>query len=108
MGSAHYRVEWTDEAEGDALHIVSHFDSRINATRMITKFERKAISLEAFPMLGRIVPELERIGVVKFREVFLGPWRMQYEIRGHIVFIVAIFDGRRDLAAVLFERFVRP
>lgn len=108
MGSARYRVEWTDEAEGDALHIVSHFDSRINADRTITKFERKAISLEIFPTRGRIVPELERIGVVTFREVFLGPWRMQYEIRGQVVFIVAIFDGRRDLGDVLFERFVRP
>jgi toxin ParE1/3/4 len=108
MGAVRYRVEWTDEAEGDALHIVRHFDSRSNAVRMITKFERKAASLESLPMIGRIVPELERIGVVNFREVFIGPWRMQYEIRGYTVFIVAVFDGRRDLAAVLFERFVRP
>ena len=102
MGEVHYRVEWTEEAEGDAQHIVGHFASRINAERFITKFERQAASLTTYPTRGRIVPELERIGVVKFREVYLGPWRMQYEIRGHNVFIAAIFDGRRDLADVLF------
>ena len=108
MGSLRYGVEWTVEAEGDALSIVGHFDSRINAEKVITKFDRKASSLAVFPMTGRIVPELERIGVVKYREVFIGPWRMQYEIQGRVVFIVAVLDGRRDLADVLFERFVRP
>ncbi len=69
MGSVHYRVEWTEEAERDALHIVGHFASRISAEQIATKFERQATSLATYPMCGRIVQELERIGVVKYREV---------------------------------------
>jgi len=108
VSSAPYRVEWTEESEGDALSIVRHFDSAINAERVITRFEKRASSLAVFPLRGRVVPELERIGVVSFREVFTGPWRMLYRVDSHVVFIVAVFDGRRDLAEVLFERFVRP
>ena len=108
MGSARYRVEWTEEAEGDALHIVGRFDSRINAERVIARLNHRATSLSMLPERGRIVPELARIGVTQFHEVFQGPWRILYEIRAHVVFIVAIFDGRRDLAEILFERFVRP
>lgn len=73
MVAARYRVEWTEEAEGDALHIVGHFENRVNADRIITKFTRKAAGLAMFPVRGWIVPELERIGIMKFREVFLGP-----------------------------------
>jgi hypothetical protein len=68
MVSAHYRVEWTKEAEGDALRIVSRFDSRIDEERIITRFARKAASLTTFPERGRIVPELERIGVTQYHE----------------------------------------
>ena len=108
MKPVRYRVEWTEEAEGDALGIVSYFDSSINAERVITRFETKAAALAIFPETGRIVPELRRIGVITYHEVFTGPWRMLYEIRDYSVFIVAVLDGRRDLAEMLFERFVRP
>lgn len=108
MSSARYRVEWTEEAEGDALGIIGYFDSRLNAERVITRFESKAEALVIFPESGRIVPELRRIGVMSYQEVFTGSWRMLYEIRGQVIFIVAVLDARRDLADVLFERFVRP
>jgi plasmid stabilization system protein ParE len=108
MVAARYRVEWTEEAEGDALRIVGRFDSRIDAERMVARFSRKAASLSTFPERGRIVPELERLGVVQYREVFIGPWRLLYEVRDQLVFIVAALDGRRDLADLLFDRFVRP
>jgi toxin ParE1/3/4 len=108
MGSARYRVEWTVDAEGDALGIVGRFDSRTNADRVLLGFDKRAKSLASLPERGRIVPELERIGIMQYHEVLLDPWRMLFEIRDHVVFIVAVFDGRRDLADVLFERFARP
>lgn len=108
MVSAHYRVELTEEAEGDALRIVGRFESRIDAERIIARFARKASGLTTFPERGRIVPELERIGLMQYHEVFLGPWRLLYEVRDQRVLIVAVLDGRRDLADLLFDRFVRP
>lgn len=108
MVAARYRVEWTVEAEGDALRIVSRFDSRIDAERIVARFSGKAANLATFPERGRIVPELERLGVVRHREVLLGPWRLLYEVHDQTVIIVAALDGRRDLADLLFDRFVRP
>ena len=108
MGSAQYRIEWTADAEGDALGIVLRFDSQLNAERILAKLDQQAQSLASLPERGRIVPELEWIGVVQYHEIPLNPWRTLFEIRGQIVFIVAVFDGRRDLADVLFERFARP
>ena len=108
MVSANFRVEWTEDAEGDAFRIVGRFGSRIEAERIIARFARKAASLTAFPERGRIVPELARIGLMQYHEVLLGPWRMLYEVRNQCVFIVAVLDGRRNLAELLFDRFVRP
>jgi hypothetical protein len=37
MRPKRYSIQWTDEAEGDAMSIVNHFDSRINAERVLVR-----------------------------------------------------------------------
>ncbi len=100
-------VRWTAEAEVDAATIVEYFNDPINAEKVIVQFGEKADSLQTLPERGRVVPELRKIGVLQYLETFHKPWRMVYKIQGHAVWIMAVLDGRRDLADLLFERLAR-
>ncbi len=105
--SARHLVRWTPEAEADAAGIVDWFEDAINAEKVIAKFAQRAMSLAVFPNSGRIVPELRRIGVLTYRELFHKPWRMIYRLRDGEVWIMAVIDGRRPLQDLLFERLTR-
>jgi toxin ParE1/3/4 len=102
-----YVVRWTPEAEADAATIVEFFNDPINAEKVIVQFGEKADSLQTLPARGRVVPELRKIGVLTYLEGFHKPWRMVYKIQGREVWIMAVLDGRRALADLLFERLAR-
>jgi len=104
-----YTVEFARVAEGDVLAIVDYLAVHDPgaALRALHQFEAAAASLEKFPNRGRIVPELEVHGLVTHRELVIAPWRMVYRMAGQAVYVVAVFDGRRNLEDVLLDRAVR-
>lgn len=102
-----YAVRWTPEAESDAAGIVDYFNDSINAEKVIAQFGERANSLQSLPERGRVVPELRKIGVLQYLELIHRPWRMIYTVRGREVWIMAVVDGRRELADLLFERLTR-
>jgi len=53
-------------------------------------------------------PELERIGVYDYREVFFKPYRIIYQISGSEVYVHCVLDGRRDMQTLLQQRLLRP
>ncbi len=63
--------------------------------------------LESHPMCGHIPPELERIGVLEFREVHYKPYRIIYEVYKSEVFVYCVLDGRRDMQELLQKRILR-
>lgn len=105
--STKFTVRWTPEAEADAATVIEYFNDSINAEKIILQFGETANSLQLLPERGRVVPELRKIGVLHYREALHKPWRMVYKIQGRDVWIMAILDGRRDLADLLFERLTR-
>ena len=107
--SRKYSVQFARIAEGDIISIVDFIaaDDPAAALNVLNQLEAAAASLEKFPDRGRIVPELEAIGLVTHRELVLAPWRMIYRIDGRLVYVVAVFDGRRNLEDVLLDRVVR-
>jgi toxin ParE1/3/4 len=54
--------------------------------------------------IGRPIPELEGLNISIFREVFESPWRIFYRTEGRKVYILAVFDGRRDLEEIIIKR----
>jgi len=104
-----YSVEFADIAEQDLVSIAEYIecDDPVAARHVLDKIQAHATKLEKFPDRGRIVPELEALGLMTHREIIIPPWRMLYRIAGHTVYIVAIFDGRRNLEDVLLDRIVR-
>lgn len=105
-----YRVFSVAEAEQDLLDIydyVAAYDSVEKAEELLQRLEAACHRLTTFPRRGRIPPELERTGVLQYREVFHGPYRIIYEIVGDEVYVHGILDGRRELQELLQFRLLR-
>jgi toxin ParE1/3/4 len=64
--------------------------------------------LEKYPARGRYPKELERLGVLLYREVYFKTYRIIYQIQGREVIIHAVVDGRRELREFLERRLIRP
>lgn len=105
-----FSVMLTADAERDLLELyryVAANDTRADALRLLDSIEEVISSLDMMPDRGHYPPELERIGVLEFREVFFKPYRIIYEITGQDVLVHCVLDGRRDLVDLLQERLLR-
>ena len=106
--SRNYTVKWTATAGQDLDAIIGFIaeDRFEEAMRILEKIRKKSANLNTLPERGRIVPELKEQGIILYREIVLSPWRMIYRIAGQTVYVLAVFDARRNLEDILFERFV--
>jgi len=104
--SVHLLVDAVRDLD-DLYFYVSRNDSAEKADRLIDNIEQTIMSLETLPNRGHYPPELERIGVFDFREIFFKPYRIMYEIVGPDVFVHCVLDGRRDLQDLLQQRMLR-
>ena len=57
-----------------------------------------------FPQRERIVPELQQIGILKYREIIYKRWRIIYKICNAKVYILIVVDSSRNLEDMLFQR----
>ena len=104
MTERDYRVEWTDVAQRDLLEIVDYVSDPSLALELLDQLEDKAASLNRHPYRGRLVPELGRLDVREYRELLVDAHRMIYRILGDTVFILGVFDGRRNLEDLILKR----
>lgn len=103
-----YSVRWTELAVQDLERIVEHLqlDSPQAARRVLDQISKRAKSLESMPLRGRLVPELAYFELRTYRELLVRPYRLIYRVEGDEVWVIAVFDGRRDLTDVLLWRLV--
>jgi len=73
----------------------------------LNKLEKKANTLQTFPLRGRVPPEMQNVAITVYREIFIKPWRLVYKVEESTVHIVGLFDGRRNLEDILIERLSR-
>jgi len=104
-----YEVRWAAAAIRDLEDLITFVarESPENAQRLLARLHAAARSLERYPARGRIVPELMRFGVRRWRELVVRPYRLVYRVGRRSVSVLAVFDGRRDLEDVLLERLLR-
>lgn len=101
-------VRWASDAEEDLSRIIDFVLERSPdaASRIFDRIRSAALRLESLTERGRVVPELARAGVRQYRELIVARrYRLLYRPGPRSVLVVAVFDGRRDLEDVLFERF---
>ncbi len=101
-----YRVEWTEVARRDLFQIVDYLfgDRPSVAFGLLDQLEDKAASLNRSPHRGRLVPELGRLDVRHYRELLVGAYRLIYRVVDDTVFILGVFDGRRNLEDLILKR----
>ena len=102
-------ARWTDTAASDLEGIVDYLaeTSPDTAAEVARRLVAAVDSLSEQPERGRVVPELERIGVTAYRELVRAPWRILYRVDGGAAHVVAVLDGRRNVEDLLLSRLVR-
>jgi toxin ParE1/3/4 len=105
-----YEVRIDNVASDDLYAIYRHVannDPPRNAEHLIDNIQKAMTSLETMPAWGNHPPEMQRLGILDFREIFFKPYRIIYEIKGKTVFIHAVLDVRRNCEDLLQQRILR-
>jgi len=103
-----WRVVWAEEAVRDLEVLLEYLAERDPdaAVAVWGRLKERAELLAVSPEQGRVVQELQRVGVMGYREVIVRPYRLVYRVDAQ-VWVVALVDGRREWEDVLFERLIR-
>ena len=105
-----FKVVWTRTAEDDVSAILDYIAHHESADRALDAYERLRQSigpLALLPLRGRVVPELQAVGLQDYREVVVAPYRVCFRVIGRRVLLLGVLDGRRDLAELLIDRAIR-
>ena len=101
------KIEWAPAAQHDLDAILDYIairDSADAAVHIYEKIIRKIATLAFHPDRCRIVPELKKIGVQRYRERVVSPYAVFFSTRVRTVSIRGVLDRRRYLEGRLSER----
>ncbi len=101
-------VLWTESAQFDLEAIIEYIktDSIDIAKKIFFEIKQECDNLYYFPERKRVVPELQQIGILKYREIIHKRWRIIYKIDGKKIYILLVVDSSRNLEDILFQRLI--
>ena len=108
--SARSTVRWTRTAVDDLLGVVDYVvgrDGTATAQQLAELVTGEVATLATMSLRCRVVSELEAEGIDGYRELLVGPYRIMFALRDSDVIVLAVLDGRRDLAELLIARALR-
>ena len=96
-------------AEDDLNEIAEYYFSLSQnyVEKVISEFEENVMSLQRHPKSGRVVPELEKQGILQYRELIQGYYRIVYELSDDKVIVHTIIDGRRNFEDIIISKLSR-
>ena len=100
-------VRWSAGAGADLRRIVewiAHSAGEERALEILDRLASRVASLSTLASRGRPVPEVATQAEPVMREIIDAPWRIVYVADRERVLVVAILDGRRDVADWLAQR----
>ena len=105
----HYEVIWANNAEFDLEKIIEYIklDSINIAKNIFFEIKEECQKLYYFPERKRIVPELQQIGITKYRELIYKRWRIIFKIKNKKVFVLLVVDSSRNIEDILFQRLLK-
>jgi plasmid stabilization system protein ParE len=106
---AHFQVQWTQSAQFDLESIIEYIktESSIKAKALFFDIKSECQTLQDFPQRKRIVPELQHIGITKYREILYKRWRIVFKIEQKVVFVLLVADMSRNFEDLLLQRLLR-
>lgn len=104
-----FEVIWTKGAEFDLELIIERINiDNINiAKKIFFAIKQECNDLYYFPERKRVVPELQQIGILKYREIIYQRWRIVYKLENKKVYILLVADSSRNLEDILFQRLIK-
>jgi len=104
-----YKVYWTEDAISDFESIITYIynENQTNAKAIYSAIKEQCSPLEHFPFRTRVVPELEALGIIHYRELLSKQWRIIYSVDNDIVNLLLIIDSRQDIEAQLIQRILK-
>ena len=104
-----FEVLWTKSAEYDLELIIQYLklDSVSIAKEIFFELIKECENLYYFPQRKRVVPELQQIGIFKYREIIYKRWRVIFKIENEKVYILLVVDTSRNLEDILFQRLIK-
>ncbi|RZV16079.1 type II toxin-antitoxin system RelE/ParE family toxin [Aliarcobacter butzleri] len=104
-----FEVLWTKSAKDDLELLIEYIklDSVSIAKEIFLGIKNECESLYYFPKRKRVVPELQQIGIFKYREIIYKRWRIIFKIENQKVYILLVVDSSRNLEDILFQRLVK-
>jgi len=102
-------VQWSKGAEFDLEQIIEYIkvDSIESAKKIFFEMKEACDALYYFPQRKRIVPELQQIGISKYREIIFKRWRVIFKVEAEVVYVLMVLDSRRDMEDLLFQRLIQ-
>ncbi len=96
-------VVWSPEALEDVDAIAAYIarDSVFYAAAVVDKMLATAAGLKHFPLIGRIVPELDQDEI---RERFVYSYRLIYRVESERIIVTAVIHGKRLLDSTTTNR----
>jgi len=96
-------VIWSYPAKRDLRNIHDHIasDSKFYAKKVVQEIVEESEKLEDFPLVGRMVPELEDPNV---RELIAYSYRLIYKISSDTIEILALIHGKQDFLSAYMEK----
>ena len=96
-------VIWSRPAKQDLRNIHDHiaFDSKFYAKKVVQDIIEKSGNLEDFPLIGRMVPELEDPDV---RELIVYSYRLIYRVSAGTIEILTLVHGKQDFLSVYMDK----
>ncbi len=103
------RVVWAKVARRDLHALVDYLADRSPraALGVLNRIGAAAGHLVTLSARGRVVPELARLHIRDYRELVIPPYRLVYRSAGNRVFVLGVFDSRRNLEDALLDRILR-
>ncbi len=104
-----FQVIWTKNAELDLEEIIEYIktESVKVAKNIFFEIKEECNNLSIFPLSRRVVPELQHIGILQYRELIYKRWRIVYKIEAKKVYILIVIDSSRDIEDILFRRLLK-
>ncbi len=102
-----YKIVFLASAEQDMKELKSYVVKNFSPDTWQDTYSRLKHSirnLKAFPFVGSIPEELERLNLTQYRQVISGVNRVIYEVRQEIIYIHIIADTRKDMKTLLTQR----
>ena len=103
-----FEVIWTKNAQFDLESIIEYIkiDSVNIAKKIFFEIKKECENLHYFPERKRVVPELQQIGISKYREIIYEKYRIIFKIDNTKIYVLLVVDSRRNLEDILFQRLI--